>query len=142
MKQHLWTAALFGAIAAIAFLGLYAVSMYSFDRYLDEYGPQKTMGIAKVAAVLLFTAASGSSFAGAYWASPCGRANILKVVIAAIFFIGVWELVFYAVASIAPVNTAGIASLLWLACGPAIAMYWLVTERAPPNKSLERTRGR
>ena len=148
MSPRVLNALILSTVVAVTYVVYIATRIYGFDLYMEEFGPEKTMRVARVSAAVLFGMTFASSLIGGRIAGALVVAPTLKIAAAGLicFLLGgpLFDLFARPTSNAAFRTTAGILVLVWVLASPAVATWWLAmphrTGAPPSNKSLERTR--
>jgi hypothetical protein len=148
MSPRVLNAVVLSVVVAVAYLVYVATRIYGLDLYMEEFGPEKTMRVARVSAVVLFGVTFASSMVGGSIVGAIAPAPVLKIASAGLlcFLFGgpLFDLFVGITADAVIRTTVGILVLVWVVASPGVATWWLArppeSGAAPSDKSLERTR--
>jgi hypothetical protein len=148
MSPRVLNALVLSVVVAAAYLAYVATRIYGFDLYMEEFGPERTMRVARVSTIVLFGVTFASSMVGGSIVRAIAHAPVFKTVSAGLlcFLLGgpLFDLVAGITADAIIRTTVGILVLVWVVGSPGFAT-WRLARRpkpgtTPSNKSLERTR--
>jgi len=131
MPPRVLNAAILSTVVAAAYL-IYAVTrIYGFDLYMEEFGPEKTMRVARVSVAGLFGVTFASSLVGGSFARTSVAAPILKIALAGLlcFLLGgpLFDLFAGITADAVTRTAAGILTLVLVVASPGVATWWLAS---------------